>query len=216
MKISNETLALLKSYANINPSIWVEPGNILRTVSPQKTIMARCEVDDNFETEFGIYDLNQFLATIHLFEEPEFHFDQNEVRIAGGSSSVRYAYCDKKIITIPPNKEINLPDEVVKFNLSHTVLSKSIQASNVLGLPNISVVGTEGHIHVVSGDMRNKDGNVFRTVVGETQSEFDLGFKVENLRLLPNDYTVRISSKGISHFSALDGKIQFWVATESN
>lgn len=215
MKISDNTLSVLKSFANINPSIWVEGGNVLRTVSPQKTVMARCEVEDDFETPFGIYDLNQFLSTVSLFDKPDFHFNEKSVTVSSENTSVRYAYCDKNIIAVAPNKEIQLPDEIVKFHLTHSVLHKSLQASNVLSLPNVSVVGSEGHIQIVVGDMKNGDSNTYRTIVGETSNEFNIAFKVENLRVIQNDYDVRISSKGISHFSAMEGKLQYWIATES-
>ena len=37
--------------------------------------------------------------------------------------------------------------------------------------------------------------------------------KVENLKFMSNDYTVRVSSKGISHFSSEKGKLQYFIAT---
>ena len=75
MKISSETLNILKSYTTINPSIYVEPGSIIKTISPQKTIVASAEVDDVFDSNFGIYDLNQFLSVTTLFEDPDFVFE---------------------------------------------------------------------------------------------------------------------------------------------
>ena len=40
MKLSNRTVEILKNYSDINMSLFIEPGNILRTVSPSKTILA--------------------------------------------------------------------------------------------------------------------------------------------------------------------------------
>jgi len=215
MQITENTLGVLKSFTTINPSIYVKSGNTIKTISPQKTILAMAEIDDSFESSFGIYDLNQFLSTVSLFEKPDFEFTDQSVTIKNGVSHVEYRFADPSMIMQPPEKSIDLPDVVVEFELTQSVLQKTTQAANVLQLPNWSVVGVDGQITIVVGDIKNVDGNVFRYVVGETDKEFELSFKIENLRFMPADYTVRISSKGISHFSANEGKLQYYIATES-
>ena len=60
MKLSNETLTVLKNFAGINQSILVRKGNKLRTMSVMKTVLAEATVNEEFEKEFAIYDLNQF------------------------------------------------------------------------------------------------------------------------------------------------------------
>jgi len=215
MKISSETLNLLKSFTSINPSIYVNKGNSIRTISPQKTVLAQAELDDKFKKPFGIYDLNQFLSAVSLFEEPEFEFNDNDVEIKNGASSLTYRFADKNMIMQPPEKEITLPDVVVEFSLTEQVLRKSLQAASTLGLPNWSVVGDGSKIYIVVSDMKNESGNQFRYEVGETDQVFDLSFKTENLKFIPTEYNVKISSKGISHFVTNDAKVQYWIATES-
>jgi hypothetical protein len=39
-------------------------------------------------------------------------------------------------------------------------------------------------------------------------------FKVENLKLLPRDYDVTVSAKGIANFKSKTGDIEYWIATE--
>ena len=41
MKISEKTFDVLKNFSTINPSIAVKAGNVLRTVSEQKNILAK-------------------------------------------------------------------------------------------------------------------------------------------------------------------------------
>ena len=55
MKISKHTLNMLKNFSDINMSIEVKTGNILRTVSVQKNILAQADVEDNFPQDFAIY-----------------------------------------------------------------------------------------------------------------------------------------------------------------
>lgn len=64
MKLSSETLAILKNFATINPGIVFKEGNTLSTMSQQKNILADAIVNETFNYTFGIYDLNNFLSVI--------------------------------------------------------------------------------------------------------------------------------------------------------
>lgn len=215
MKISAETLNIMKSFSSINPSIYVAPGNTLRSISPAKTIMSSAKVDDSFETEFAIYDLNRFLSVISLFESPEFEFEDNSVVIKSKGSSTRYFFADKNMVMVPPEKEIKLPDELVSFVLTADVYKASVQAANVLQAPNWSVTGNGNEIAIEVNDVKNSTSDSFRVVVGETTEEFNIVFKVDNLKMMMNDYNVEVSSKGISRFTTRDEKLSYFVATES-
>ena len=74
MKLSNNTLTLLKNYSTINGNLVVKEGNKILTISDKKNIMSSAEVEESFSQPFGIYDLNEFLASISLFSNPLFHF----------------------------------------------------------------------------------------------------------------------------------------------
>ncbi len=215
MKILNSTLSALKSFTSINPSIYVKEGNVIKTMSPQKTIIASAVVDDTFDANFGIYDLNQFLSAISIFSDPDFEFDSKSVKISSGSASIQYGFADENMIIQAPDKDLVLPDTVVEFTLTDQVFKQTIQAANVLQLPNWSVKGEDGKIMIVVGDAKDNSSNAFRHEVGETDAEFDLVFKIENLKFMPNTYNVKISSKGISHFATENKKIQYFIATES-
>jgi len=215
MKISPNTLAVLKSFTSINPSILINVGNVLRTISPQKTIMAIAEVDDSFESEFAIYDLNQFLSAVSLFENPDFTFSDRHVTIATGKSSIKYFFADKNMVLAAPAKAISLPDVVVEFRLSIETLKATMQAASVFQAPNWSVAGRSGEIVLEVGDVKNATSNKYQVIVGETDQTFDLVFKAENLKVMPSNYNVNISSKGISHFTNETGSLQYFIATES-
>ena len=71
MKMSEQTLQVLQNFSTINQSLLFKEGDVLRTVSPQKTVLAEVTVPDTFETQFGIYDLGQFLSAMTLIEGAE-------------------------------------------------------------------------------------------------------------------------------------------------
>jgi hypothetical protein len=93
MKLSKETTEILKNFATINPSLIFQPGTVQKTVSPQKTVLAKANVSENFDKEFAIYDLSQFISTVSMFEDPELKLGSDSVVISNGKArtTLRYA-----------------------------------------------------------------------------------------------------------------------------
>ena len=112
MKLTQKTFSILKNFASINQSLYVSKGNVIKTISEIKSVIAEAEVQQMFPRDFGIYDLNQFLGVLSLFEEPDLNFDTTCVHISGSeNASSSYFYADKATIrTVPPEKSFVLPD----------------------------------------------------------------------------------------------------------
>ena len=214
MKINKDTLNTLKNFSDINMSIEVKAGNTLRTVSVQKNILAQSEVETTFPQDFAIYEVNRFLGAISLFDDPDFEFGQNSVRIGNDRNSLNYVYCDPSMIVTPPEKNITVPDPEVRFKLSQDSLSRVLKAGNVLGTPEIVVEGGSP-ITVRAMDSQNDSSDTFHVNLDEnTDKTFRFIFKIENFKMIPGDYDVEISSKGIAKFS--QNQLQYWIATESS
>ena len=217
MKLSKTTLDMLKNFSDINMSIEIKKGNLLRTVSVQKNILAQAELEDEFPQDFAIYELNRFLGAVSLFDNPEFQFNGKSANIGTSKHSVDYVYCDPSMIVTPPENNITFPDPEVKFTLSQDALSQIIKASNVLGTPEISVECESGNISVKALDVNNDSTDTFKVELEEkSEHKFRFVFKTENMKMIPGNYDVEISSKGISHFSLQGQKLQYWIATESS
>ena len=215
MNISDNTLSVLKNFSSINQNLAVKSGNKIRTISPQKTVMAVAQVEDKFDSPFAIYDLNQFLSAISLFEKPSFTFESQNVQIANGKSSINYFFADESMVMTAPDRDIELPDTLVEFKLTTDIFKSTMQAASVLQAPNWSVIGNGSIIEIVVGDVKNATSNNYRVTVGETSEEFNITFKVDNLKMMQRDYNVAVSSKGISHFTTEKGDLSYFVATES-
>ena len=82
MILSEQTINVLKNFAQINPSIQFKPGEVMTTVSPQKTVMAKATVEETFPSGGAIYDLNRFLGVLSLFDEPELIFNDKMVTVS--------------------------------------------------------------------------------------------------------------------------------------
>ena len=219
MKLSKHTLNMLKNFSDINMSIEIKKGNVLRTVSVQKNILAQAELEDEFPKDFAIYELNRFLGAVSLFDDPELEFNAKSVNIGTTKHSADYVYCDPSMIVTPPENNISFPDPEVKFTLTQDSLSQVMRASNVLGTPEIAIEGgphPNDSIRIKALDVNNDSTDTFQVVLDEKSGHtFRFVFKTENMKMIPGNYDIEISSKGISHFSLQGTELQYWIATES-
>jgi hypothetical protein len=216
MKLNDRSVRILKNFSSINPSLQFDEGETLRTISPNKTMMARAKLDNVIPKTFAIYDLSRFLGVMSLFEDPELSFAERMVNIKSPGRSVSYTFADPSTIITPPNREIVLEDPDVVFELKESVFAELMKALGVMSLPDFVVAGEDGKIVLRATDTKNPSSDTYDVVVdGATSSnDFVAVFKTENLKIVPSDYTVSLSSKGISHFAS-DG-VEYWISIESN
>lgn len=215
MQISQKTLTILKNFSSINQSLHFKQGNVLKTISGMKNILAEAQLEDEFPRDFGVYDLNQFLNGLSLYKSPELDFSNNEfVVIKEGNSRTRYFFSDPSIITNPPEKQLSLPTEDVQFELNSVILERMNKASSIYQLPDFSVIGDGEEIKLVVRNKKNDTSNDFSLIVGETLNNFCFNFKVENIKIIPGSYEVTISQKFISKFQSKDYNLSYWIALE--
>ena len=216
MKLSDNTLTLLKNFTGINQSILVKQGNKLRTISIAKNILAEAEITEEFPREFAVYDLNQFLNGLSLHQDPDLDFTENSyITIREGKRRVKYFYADPNVIISPPEKEIKLPSEDVCFQLETGSLEKLVKAAGVYQLPDISAIGDAGVIRLVVRDKKNDTSNEYSIVVGETDEQFTFNFKVENIsKIVSGAYNVVVSRKLLSQFTNTKHNLSYWIALE--
>ena len=215
MKLSDNTLTILKNFAGINNSILVKEGTKLRTISVAKNILAEADIKEEFPRDFAIYDLNQFLNGLSLHADPDLDFKEDSyLSIREGKRRVKYFFADPNVIIAPPEKEINLPSQDVCFQLDSTSLEKLVKAAAVYQLPDLSAVGEAGVIKLVVRDKKNDTSNEYAIVVGETDQEFTFNFKVENIKIIPGAYDVVVSSKLLSQFTNTKYNLTYYIALE--
>jgi hypothetical protein len=214
MKLSDKTLNILKSFSGINKSILIRKGKKISTVSPQKTIMATSNVEEEFPVDFAIYELPRFLGVVSLMEDADFEFNQHHVIISSGQQKVKFTYADPQAVVAAPEKGLDIEDPDIEFFMDATDFMSMIKASAVLELPEVAVVGTEGKVSIQAIDSKNAGADNYSVMVGKTEDEFRMIFKPENLKLMQRSYNVRITSKGIGEFDG--GDVKYWIATESN
>lgn len=214
MKIDAETVNVLKNFSKINSSIVVQEGNVLKTISPSKTIMAKANVKTNFPKKFALYRLDEFIALLTSFTDPTLKFEDKAVQITEEHRTGQYTYSDENTVTKVPEREINLPTVDATFTLKEVDLREVEKVGGVLSLPEVAVVGDGKNVYIVATDSKNPSSNVFRVDIGTTDKVFKAIFKTENLKIIPGDYEVSVSSRGIANFKGKD--VEYYIAVEAN
>ena len=213
MKFSNETLSVLKSFTSINKSILLRPGNVLKTITPEKTLIAIAEIGDEIPSEACVYDLSRFLSILSLYNDPDVEFGDKYFIISEGKRRTKYVYADISMIHTPPEKDINIPSEDVVVSVTESDLSSVLKAAGVLQFTEIAFVGENGKCTLKAIDSANDNTDDFGVEIGETDDEFKVIIKTDNLKLMPMDYEVTICSKGISEFKG--DNVTYFVAIDS-
>lgn len=213
MKISQKTLSILKNFSSIQKSIVIKQGNVIKTISGEKNLFARALVNESFPTQFSIYELSKFLGAISLFDDPDFEFFDDHLKISEKKNFIRYTYADESLIVTPPDKEIQIPSKDIYFELTEKDFSGVLKAASVLQAPEITVVGEDGTIYVKANNNSNASADSYSIAVGVTDASFNMIFKSEHFKFINGAYKVNISAKGIGEF--VSDAVTYWIATES-
>ena len=218
MKISSQTLQVLKNFASINPNLLVKPGSVLSTISTNKNIFAKATVTEQFPASFAIYDMQQFLGVISIFDDPDFTFVFNSVIVSSEGRSVEYVYANQEMVVAPSEgvaEKIAVKDPEITFDLTAQGLNEVIKATAILQLDKINVVSKNGVVSVVVADPKNPSSNKFSLKVnGTSTADLAMAFAAENLKLIAGDYKVNISSNGVSSFKNDKLNLEYFVAAD--
>jgi hypothetical protein len=219
MKLSSDTINLLKNFASINQGIYFKQGKTIKTVSPQKNIMAEVTVDENFPVDFGVYDLNNFLSVISLHkDDPTLNFEDKNILISGlkGRSKIKYRFCEPTMIVVPPEKNIVMPDPEIRFTLNAEDFDWVLRAAAVLSSPHIAIESDGEKVFVSTIDLQNDSAHTDSIEIADGNGDkYRMIFKTENLKMISGTYEVSLSSKGISHFKNKNKNLQYWITTEA-
>jgi hypothetical protein len=224
IKLTKKTLDLLKNFSAINASFYMEPGNTLFTLNPSGTLCAEAKIDETVDTKFGIFDLPKFLGAISLFASPEFEFEDKHVTVSGQGSTVKFYYCELKLIekiVKNYNKKIKLVDTKYTFDLTSKQIADLHRMANILELSNISfeAAETEG-VNIKVFDKKNRSANVYsinrtdgKVLTDEPKSILILTEYLKDI--YPGDYTVSVTDN-ITQWKHKTMDLKYTIANDSS
>lgn len=216
MNLSKETLGLIRNFSTINGSLMLKEGNVLSTISEGKNVMAQATITESFPCDFGIYDLGEFLGVVSIFSNATLDFNDKFISISdGGASKIKYFAAGEGIVKAAPST-IKFPTPDVTFTLTSDQFEMIRKTSSVLKAGDVSIVGDGSVLQVIVSDKKNATSNAYTVDLGETDFTFKANLKVENLKMLPGDYAVEISSKKISRFRNTSSDLVYYIAVEAD
>lgn len=218
MKLSSDTINILKNFSVINEGIFIKKGSVIETISKQKNILARAEVQDSFSDEFGIYDINNFLSVLSLHGDSNLEFKDTSIIIKGfsGKSKTTYHKTAKNMIVVPPDKKINMAEAEISFKLTEEEIKWCTRCASTLSSPNMSFKSDGETIEVFCFDTKNDGANINSTQLESKGNgkKYNMIFSTEHLKMIEGSYDVTISSKGISHFKHEKLPIEYWIMSD--
>ncbi len=225
MKITPDSLEILKNFSGINQSILFTTDKTLGTVAESKNVLAQAKILEVFDKEFGIYDLNEFLATLGLFSDPSFELTDSHLSIKddikGSKSSCKYFFADTSMIPEMPSTEKILKavkGAEIKFDLSENDFAAVLKAAGTFQSKCLVVESDGKKILFSAADPENSTANTYSIEVSKgIGAKFKMIFKTQNLSvLLKGAYEVKISKLKISQFKSTTSDLTYWVALEDS
>jgi len=216
MELSENTLQVLKNFSTINQNVMIRAGNTIKTISEARNVLATAVVDAEFPQDFGIYDLNEFIGVLGLVDTPRLKFEDEYVTVSDstGRSKVKYFFSSEETLTAP-QKDIKMPKPDVSFVLDNDTLNRVKKAALALGHEEVSITGKDGVLSLSVVESQNHTSNAYSIDIdGQFDGTFNFILNINNIKILPGDYEVSISSKLISHFKHKELDLSYWIALE--
>ena len=221
MKLCDNTMEVLKNFSTINQGLIVKPGKVLKTISAGKTIMAEATIAEEFDQEFGIYDLNKTLGLLTMNKAaPEVVVGKEFLTFTGlgGNAKIRQRFSPINLIfgyDKLDRKMLDICD--ININISQEIHNWIFSAASILKCPNIVIKSDGGDVEICAVDVKGELVDDASVMVGEKSTEtFYAVLKIENLKIIPGAYSVGIAKAGVTLWQHKDKKIKYWIALESS
>ena len=196
----------------------ITAGSPIKTISEARNVVAKAEIPETFDKDFGIYDLNEFIGVTGLVNNPTLEFNNDFVVISdeSGRSSVKYFYSAAETLTTP-TKDVSMPEPDVRFTLDNDTLNKLKKAASTLGHKEVLIRANNGVLSLSIVENQNATSNAYSIDIdGEFKEDavFNFIIDISNLKILPGDYDVQVSHIRFSQFQNTKLPIEYFIALE--
>lgn len=215
MKLSNDTLNILKNFSLINQSILFKPGNKLRTTNGS-SVFAEADIEETFVVKAAIWDLPRFLSILSVVESPDIIFYDSYLKISSNTNTVKYAYASESLIQAPDDEAIVVKDTLAEFSLPWEHLDKILKAVNILRTDVISFEGDGSEVTLTTSTKAGMNGagsdSFTIKLNAPTSNKFKINFKPENIKIIPTNYAVRIDTRRFVNIES--DRVKYFIGAE--
>lgn len=222
MKLSPETIEVLTNFSNINNSIVIPPGNVIKTINQERNVFAKATVQETFPRDIPIYELRQFLNIFKIHKEAEVDFENEHfILVTQGKTRMKFYYADLFSLTRTlniPTKDYALNDVVFSFELSSDLIERVRKAANYYNLNDLSVVGGDGRVELMVHNKEDVSSKSYNIEIAETENNFTFNFIEKNLMIISGSYQIDIvknpSGSYIAKLSNQNQDLEYVIALE--
>jgi hypothetical protein len=221
VRISEDTISILKNFATIQKNLAIDPGTgdgtRLRTWGENRDVVAFANIAETIPAEMNIYDLNQFISLLTTFKNPTLDVSNSTyvlIRSEDGKSKTKFFYAERDLLSIPKSYSVKFPDPFLTFTMSQKDLQQLTKFAGILGVPDLQVTTEDGNIIMRVYDKDNSKVSSFDINMGEYSgtATFDIHMKTDKLKFMAGDYQVSFVEKGLSRF--VSDSVEYYVAIE--
>jgi hypothetical protein len=210
MKISNDTLTILKNCASINQSLFFREGSKITTITEGKSVYLNADVAEKFPRDFAIYELSDLIQILSLDPEQEVDFKDTYLTVSSNGGKFKYFYSSVDLVPAPSKTP---PAEgFYSFNLSSKDISTILSASKIVAGTTISIVSKDGKVKLVVSDPKNPSGNSYSKNLPECDRDFDIQLSLDNFKVISADYDVHINEKKFIYMKHTSKELGYWFA----
>lgn len=214
MKLSETTSAILENFSKINGGIVIDPGQLVRTISPVGNLLASANVDEDFPSQVRIYNLVEFLNIKSLFNNAELVISDKQIKLVtdvGSGATIVQSTIDA--INSPKGNPPKL-DVLASFSVPNNVLHTIPKMQ--LTLNNVAIVANGENVLLKLSDLKNSSSTVLEFNVGKTDKVFEAHALSETFgKVLKTDseYIVEVTEKFL-HVKNSVLPLQYWIILE--
>lgn len=211
MKLTKQFLNVLGNLQTINKGLVVKSGNVIKS-KPPIAPMPLVEVQFasiQFPRDFAIYDISKLLSAISLIDDPQVRFEQDRLVVFNENKNAGFLYASEKTLVAPNyDKAIKIPSVDISFTLPEAEIKNLNKAATIFGAPELSIRKRDGKLVVSTYSTQNPNSDQFETVVEADQipdgDNFNIIVNSSYLTLMPRQYKVNVSFKGLIQFTSSD------------
>lgn len=218
MQLSETTLKQLKFLSKINQSFWFRKDTHIQTITDavlendDATIIAQIRTE-RFPVSFGIYDLNQFLASIPD-ASADLTFTDKFVTIKSGNISVRYMFCNPDMLVMGPDEIPQIEKPIVEFDLEMDPYAKFLNLASTNGLTTLTFSGHGSVVEAKANDPNDKGSNQISL---ELRTDYDgepfsVSFDIDHLKVAKDNYHCTLDENMVLFTSKTDNLSQYLMA----
>ena len=232
MNISKKTIDLFKIFSRLNLSIMILPDDIednghrIYSKSISGSSMCTAVIDEKIDKPFITTDLTRFIKTIELFPpDSDYEFSDSYVTITSPSKNQKFKfyYSPKSLVECTQSNKLpkKQTDIAIEIPLTKELIKKINDASASLGVDDLKFYTENGKVYISILDKKNSTSNDFNIEIGDNEVDAENSvffFKKFNIQLTNDDYSCRISERGLAEFVCRSSdykELRYFVVSEA-